>query len=92
MRMTVELTPELEALIQQDVSRGVYENAQQFIEEAVRLLHGQGAWLFEQRQEISTKIDQGWESARRGELYSGDSVKEWMENRKKAWREQNPSA
>ena len=90
--MTVELTPELEALIQQDVSRGVYETADQFLEEAVRLLHEREAWLFDQSEDISAKIDEGWESARLGKLHDEAEVKAWMQSQKQAWRDQNPSA
>jgi len=45
--MKIELKPELEALIKQDVERGAYKSADEFVEQAVSLLHEQEAWLAE---------------------------------------------
>ncbi len=57
--MDVDLTPELEQLVQSKVKSGRYNSASDVVGEALRLL--------EQR-------DEGWQSARRGEIVDGDEV------------------
>jgi putative addiction module CopG family antidote len=43
--MTIHLKPELEALIKQDVERGSYRSADEFVEQAVQMLHEQEQWF-----------------------------------------------
>ena len=86
--MAIHLKPETEALIMDDVERGPYKDVSDFVEHAVAMLHAQEQWLSENRLEISTKIEAGFESAQRGELVDGDKVREHMAEHKRAWLEQ----
>jgi putative addiction module CopG family antidote len=90
--MTIHLKPELERLIQQDVERGPYETADEFVERAVQLLHDQEEWLSANRADIGAKIAEGYASAQRGELIEGDQVRANMEEKKRAWRPDKPKA
>ena len=45
--MNIHLRPELEKLVEQDVQRGPYQTADEFVERAVVLLHEQESWLAE---------------------------------------------
>jgi putative addiction module CopG family antidote len=83
--MTIDLKPEVEALIEKDVQRGPYRSASDFVEQAVQLLHAQEEWLAENRTEIAAKIAEGYAAAKRGELIDGDQVRASMEERKRAW-------
>ena len=87
--MTIHLRPELEALIQQDVQRGAYHSADEFVERAVQMLHDQEQWLADNRDEIAAKIEAGYASAERGDLIDGEQVRTRMSERKQVWREQN---
>ena len=73
--MEIRLRPELGELIKQDVQRGPYETVDEFVEQAVSLLHEQEAWLAANRAEIQTKIAEGWASAQRGELLSPEEAR-----------------
>jgi antitoxin ParD1/3/4 len=73
--MEIRLRPELEELVKQDVQRGGYETVDEFVEQAVSMLHEQEAWLAANRAEIRDKIDQGYASAQCGELISPDEVR-----------------
>jgi putative addiction module CopG family antidote len=73
--MEIRLRPELEELVKQDVQRGAYETVDEFVEQAVSMLHEQEAWLAANRAEIRDKIDQGYASAQRGELIDPDEVR-----------------
>jgi len=87
--MTIHLKPELEAIIQQDIQRGPYQSADEFVERAVQMLHGQEQWLAENRTEIAAKIEAGYASAERGDLIDAEQVRARMNERKQLWRQQN---
>jgi antitoxin ParD1/3/4 len=72
--MTIRLKPELEALIQQDVQRGPYQSADEFVERAVQMLHDQEQWLADNRTEIAAQIEHGYRQAERGELVDGEEA------------------
>ena len=73
--MEIRLRPEIEELIKQDVQRGPYETVDEFVEQAVSMLHEQEAWLAANRADIQTKIAEGYASAQRGELMSPDEAR-----------------
>lgn len=83
--MKIQLRPELEQLIRQDVQRGPYQTVDEFVEHAVSLLHEQEAWLAEHSSEIREKIEQGYAAAQRGELIDADHVRSTLDERKRAW-------
>ncbi len=72
--MNVSLTPELEEIVQKKVASGMYNSASEVIREALRLLAEQDEIREMRLEELRKKIDQGWESAQRGELIPGDEV------------------
>ncbi len=83
--MKIELRPELEAMIQQDVERGAYKSVDEYVGRAITLLHEQEAWLAEQSSEIRAKIEQGYAAAQRGELVDAGEVRSRMEEKKREW-------
>jgi antitoxin ParD1/3/4 len=83
--MNIRLRPEIEKLIEEDVQRGPYQSADEFVERAVSMLHEQEAWLAENRTEIGAKIEEGYAAAQRGELTDSDSVRRLMDERKTSW-------
>jgi len=83
--MKIQLRPELEQLIKQDVQRGPYQTVDEFVEHAVSLLHEQEAWLAEHGSEIRDKIEEGYAAAQRGELVDSDQVRSRLDERKRAW-------
>jgi putative addiction module CopG family antidote len=87
--MTIRLKPELEALIQKDVERGPYQSADEFVEQAVQMLHEQEQWLADNHADIAAKIEEGYASAERGELLDPEQVRAQVHERKQAWRKEN---
>jgi antitoxin ParD1/3/4 len=87
--MTIHLKPELEALIRQDVERGPYQSADEFVAQAVQMLHEHEQWLADNRADVSREIEQGFRQAERGELLDPVEVRARMNERKKAWMDQN---
>ena len=84
--MTIRLKPELEALIQKDVERGPYQSADEFVEQAVQMLHEQEQWLADNHADIAAKIEEGYASAQRGELLDPEQVRTQINERKRAWQ------
>lgn len=90
--MKIELKPELEALIKKDVERRPYKSLDEFVEQAVSLLHEQEAWLAEQGSEIRAKIEEGYAAAPRGELADSSEIRSRMEAKKRTWLSKNREA
>ncbi len=72
--MTIHLKPELEALIREDVERGPYQSADEYVAQAVQMLHAHEQWLAEERADIAAKIEVGFAQAERGELVDGEEA------------------
>ena len=70
----IHLNAELEALIQKDVERGPYRSVDEFVAQAVQLLHEHEQWLAENRVDIAAKIEHGFAQAERRELIDGDEA------------------
>jgi antitoxin ParD1/3/4 len=87
--MTIHLKPELEALIKEDVERGPYQSADEYVAQAVQMLHAQEQWLADNRADIAAKIEVGFAQAERGELVDGEEAWARLNERKQAWRDQN---
>jgi len=83
--MKIDLRPELEELIKQDVQRGPYQSVDEFVELAVSLLHEQENWLADHGTELREKIEQGYATTQRGELIDSDRVRSIIQQRKRAW-------
>ena len=82
--MEIRLRPELAELIKQNVQRGPYETVDEFVEQAVSMLHEQEVWLAANRAEIQTEIAEGYASAQRGELLNPDEARAKLAQLKQA--------
>jgi antitoxin ParD1/3/4 len=76
--MNVNLTPELEELVQRKVQSGLYNNQSEVVREALRLLARQDALQDAQLMRLRSALDEGLEQADRGELLEGAQVTEEM--------------
>ena len=63
-----------EALIKEDVERGPYQSVDEYVAQAVQMLHAQEQWLVDNRADIAAKIEQGYAQAERGELVDGEEA------------------
>jgi antitoxin ParD1/3/4 len=83
--MTITLRPENEKLIAQAMQTGAYQNPDEVIERALRMLHSEQEWLDDHKAEIAEKIDRAFEQFERGEFFSAAESRADMEKRKAAW-------
>ena len=76
--MNVNLTPELEKLVQEKVSSGLYNNQSEVVREALRLLAEQDRLREAHLVRLRAALASGLEQADRGELLDGPKVLEEM--------------
>jgi antitoxin ParD1/3/4 len=86
--MTVELKPEIEALIQKRLQSGAFSTAEEVIERALEFLSAEEDWPADNRDEVAAQIQEGWEEAQRGELTDGEDVRAEMQQFKADWKKQ----
>lgn len=82
--MTLELRPELEDLMKQDIRAGVCGSVEEYVEKAVMLLHNQERWLLAHREEVAAQIEAGWQAAERGDVINADQLRAELQRRKTA--------
>lgn len=70
--MNVELTPELEQLVQRKVDSGRYSSASQVVGQALRLLDQMDYSAPLSKDAVRERIEEGWQAAQRGEFVDGD--------------------
>jgi putative addiction module CopG family antidote len=90
--MTVELRPEIEALIQKRLQSGAFSSAEEVIERALEFLSAEEDWLADNRDTIAAQIQEGWDEAQRGELTGGENFRAEMQQFKDDWKKQRRSA
>lgn len=76
--MNVNLTPELEKLVQEKVASGLYNNQSEVVREALRLLAEQDRLREAHLVRLRAALASGLEQADRGELLDGPKVLEEM--------------
>jgi antitoxin ParD1/3/4 len=72
--MNVNLTPELEALVQRKVASGLYNNQSEVVREALRLLAEQDRLREAHVADLRKALADGLAQAERGELLDGPEV------------------
>jgi putative addiction module CopG family antidote len=83
--MTITLRPEHEKLIAQAIETGAYQNPDEVIERALRILHSEEEWLLHHKGEITKKLERAFGQFDRGEFFSAEESQADMEKRKAAW-------
>jgi antitoxin ParD1/3/4 len=77
--MNVDLTPELEQLVQSKVSSGQYNSASDVLRDALLLLEQRDEVFTLRRDEMRAQIEEGWQEARNGEFVDGDEFFDQMD-------------
>jgi antitoxin ParD1/3/4 len=90
--MNVQLSPELESLVMKDVERGPYESVEDYVAQAVTMLHEQEEHLAANHDRIRNAIEVGWAEAERGEFVSADQARCDMDAMKSKWLTEHKSA
>ena len=74
--ITIEIKrPEIEALIQQRLHSGAFESVEDVLFDALEIQREREAWLAENKDSISAKINRGLAQLDRGEGISSDELR-----------------
>ncbi len=90
--MTIELKPEMEALVRKRLETGAFATPEDVIERALEFLSAEEDWLADNRDDISAKIQEGWDQARRGELLDAEEARASTQKHKQDWLRRQRSA
>lgn len=90
--MEIRLSPEVEAIVERDVASGRYASVEEYIAEAVELLHERQEWLGESNDELRASLEAAWQEAERGELMDEDEVRREMQAMKAEFIARQPAA
>ncbi len=83
--MHVELPPDLETLINKRLSSGAYASPEDVLRRALEVQDAEESWTDEERQALSTHIEEGYQQAERGELIDGSQVRRDIQAMKENW-------
>ena len=84
--MEIRLSPELAAVVEQDVAAGRFASAEEYVAVAVALLHErEQGWNGETLEEFNAKLEESIAQAERGELLDEAEVRRRMNAMKTEW-------
>ena len=87
---TIQLKPDLERMIQEQIERGGYTSVEEFVERAVHRLSEEEAFLHENKTVIDEKIGAALASLDRGEKISAEESRARLQKRKAELLRTNP--
>jgi antitoxin ParD1/3/4 len=89
--MTIQLKPDLEDLVKQDLQRGSYQSVDEYVQRAIEILHEEEL-LAHEKDAIAEQIASGLAQLDRGEGIPGEVAHARLQQRKVDFlREQSPS-
>jgi len=91
--MEIRLSPELAAVVEQDVAAGRFASAEEYIAAAVELLHERERGMNgETPGEFNAKLEESIAEAERGDAISLDEFREEMRQMKAEWTSSKKTA
>jgi Arc/MetJ-type ribon-helix-helix transcriptional regulator len=89
--MQLNVPPDLEILIKKRLSSGGYTSVEDVLRRALEAQDAEESWTDEERQALSSHIEQGYLQAERGELIDGAQAQREIQAMKEKWaREHAP--
>jgi Arc/MetJ-type ribon-helix-helix transcriptional regulator len=82
--MTIELKPELEALIQKRLESGMFQNVEDVLLQALKSQDAEEAWLELHRREVGEKLERAMEEFDQGGGIPGSEVRQRLREMKAA--------
>jgi Arc/MetJ-type ribon-helix-helix transcriptional regulator len=83
--MDIRLSPEIAALVEQDMARGGYDSVEEYVAGAIELMHEQEEWFGETLEEERAKLEQSLAEAHRGDVFTEEEVRAKMKAMKAEW-------
>ena len=86
--MRLNVPPDLETLINKRVSSGSYTSAEDVLRRALEAQDAEESWTDEERQALSSHIEEGYLQAEHGQLIDGDQARREIQAMKDAWMQE----
>lgn len=86
--MQVNLPPDLETLVNKRLSSGGYTSVEDVFRRALEAQDAEESWTEEERQALTSHLEEGFLQAKRGELIDGDQVRREIQAMKDTWRQE----
>ena len=90
--MELNVSPDIEALVQKRLATGAYANAEDVIRKALEAQDAEESWTEEERRALSMHIEEGFLQAERGELIDGDEARREIRAMKERWLRERSSS
>lgn len=90
--MNINLTPELESLVQKKVKSGRYNSASEVVRDALRLFEDHERIREARLQSLRRRIEEGWTEAEQGDVVDGIDFFRQLEKEEKASLRKRKSA
>ncbi|HYU48070.1 MAG TPA: hypothetical protein VEK84_18050 [Terriglobales bacterium] len=89
--MQVNLPPDLETLVNKLLSSGGYSSVEDVFRRALEAQAAEESWSDEERQALTSHIEEGFLQAERGELIDGGQARREIQAMKDNWRQERAS-
>jgi putative addiction module CopG family antidote len=90
--MEIRLSPELAAVVERDVAAGRFASVDEYIAEAIELLHEREPWRDESLEELNASLEESISQAERGEVMDEAQVRLEMQKMKAEWAKDRSAA
>jgi putative addiction module CopG family antidote len=90
--MEIRLSPELAAVVERDVAAGRFASVDEYIAEAIELLHEREPWRDESLEELNASLEESIAQAERGEVMDEAQVRLEMQKMKAEWAKDRSAA
>ena len=84
--MTIDLTPEVEALIQKRLATGAFQDASEVVYRALESQDAEDAWLSLHQRQVSDRLDDAMAEFDRGEGIPASGVRQRLQELKESHR------
>ena len=89
--MQLSVPPDLETLINKRLSSGGYASVEEVLRRALEAQDAEESWTDEERQALSSHIEEGYVQAERGELIDGAQARREIQLMKGTWLHEHAS-
>jgi Arc/MetJ-type ribon-helix-helix transcriptional regulator len=83
--MQPNVPPDLETLINKRLASGAYTSVEDVLRRALEVQDAEESWTREERQALSSHLEEGYLQAERGELIDGDRARREIRAMKENW-------
>ena len=84
--MQLNVPPDLETLIDRRLSSDAYTSVEDVLRRALEVQDAEESWTREERQALSSHLEEGYLQAERGELIDGAQARREIQAMKDDWR------